>query len=127
MKQPRRKALETPAKATHGAGSAQAEPAPSCCPLCGADLAAWLDTACPAHMGRKGSGKAKARTSEQASAAANARWEKYRAAKKRPPRKGQNVADQTPAALDSANTTGSSSRLAASVLFVLGCSWWFLL
>lgn len=38
-----------------------------------------------------------------------------------------NVADQTPAALDSANTTGSSSRLAASVLFVLGCSWWFLL
>ena len=43
------------------------------------------------------------------------------------PEDSANVADQTPAALDSANTTGSSSRLAASVLFVLGCSWWFLL
>lgn len=43
------------------------------------------------------------------------------------PSEPANVADQTPAALDSANTTGSSSRLAASVLFVLGCSWWFLL
>ncbi len=38
-----------------------------------------------------------------------------------------NVSDQIPAALDSANTTDSSSRLSASVLFVLGLSWWFLL
>jgi len=38
-----------------------------------------------------------------------------------------NVSDQTPAALDAANTTDSSSRLSASVLFVLGCSWWLLL
>ncbi len=38
-----------------------------------------------------------------------------------------NVSDQTPAALDSANTTDGSSRLSASVLFVLGLSWWFLL
>lgn len=72
------------------AGEAKSSSA-SCCPECGADLAAWLDAACPAHMGRKGCGKAKARTSEQASAAANARWEKHRAAKKRPTRKGQNV------------------------------------
>lgn len=72
------------------AGEEQTSPV-SCCPECGADLAAWLDAACPAHMGRKGSGKAKARTSEQASAAANARWERVRAAKKRTPRKGQNV------------------------------------
>lgn len=47
--------------------------------------------------------------------------------KPRRKRKSENASDQTPAALDSANTTGSSSRLAASVLFVLGCSWWFLL
>lgn len=40
---------------------------------------------------------------------------------------GPNVSDQTPAALDSANTTDASSRLAASVLFVIGFSWWFLL
>ena len=72
MKQSRRKALEMPAK--DGAGSAKAGPAHFCCPDCGADLAAWLDTAGPAHMGRKGTGKAKARTSEQAAAAANARW-----------------------------------------------------
>ena len=72
------------------AGEDFASPA-SCCPKCGADLAAWLDTACPAHMGRKGSGKAKARTSEQASAAAKTRWARVRAAKKRPNRKGQNA------------------------------------
>lgn len=91
MKQSRRKALETPAKATTGAGSAKAGPAPFCCPQCGANLAAWLNAACPAHMGAKAKGKAKARTSEQASAAANARWEKHRAAQNRPPRKGQNA------------------------------------
>lgn len=72
------------------AGEEKTSPA-TCCPKCGADLAAWLDSACPAHMGRKGRGKAKARTSEQASAAANARWEKHRAAKKRPSRNGQNT------------------------------------
>lgn len=64
-------------------GEGKSSPA-SCCPNCGADLAAWLNTACPSHMGRKGRGKAKARTSEQAIAAANARWEKHRADKKRP-------------------------------------------
>lgn len=38
----------------------------------------------------------------------------------------QNVSDQTPAALDSAMRQGVSSRLSASVLFVLGLSWFFL-
>lgn len=71
------------------AGEAKSSPA-SCCPECGADLAAWLDTACHAHMGRKGSGKAKARTPEQASAAAKARWDRVRAAKKHQTRNGQN-------------------------------------
>jgi hypothetical protein len=41
-------------------------------------------------MGAKGKGKAKARTPKQASAAANARWDRVRAAKKRPLRKSQN-------------------------------------
>ena len=68
----------------------------TCCPDCGKDLSVWLDKACPAHMGRKGKGASKARTSEQAKAAANVRWERVRAAKKRGTRKGQNDQDQRP-------------------------------
>lgn len=39
----------------------------------------------------------------------------------------ENASDQTPRTQDVANTTDSPERLSASVLFVLGCSWWFLL
>jgi len=63
----------------------------TCCPDCGKDLTVWLDKACPSHMGAKGKGASKARTSDQARAAANVRWERVRAAKKRGTRKGQNA------------------------------------
>jgi hypothetical protein len=42
-------------------------------------------------MGSKGKGKSKSRTSEQASAAATARWEKYRAIQNATLEKSQNA------------------------------------
>ena len=44
---------------------------------------------------------------------------------KRKSRKAENVSDQTPRTQDVADTTDSPERLSASVLFVLGLSWWF--